>query len=255
MKFRLFAVSFLFSFVSHAETTPMNELVPEEKETTIVCELTRAPKYTEIPVFNSPREAEATKGTYHYKLWLPKGYRENEQKRWPCIFIMSPGGNASMGNMQSYLKSHGFVVVMLVEAKNGPWEPIVGNFLAAHDDVLKRVRVQEGKKYATGMSGGARGSSVFVQSRPGFCGLILQGAGASFDEKNNYNVAGIKRSPGLYVAVTMGATDNNKTEVDRMKEALDSTRFAAFDFSGGHIWAPAEVFEKAISWIGEKASR
>ena len=99
-----------------------------------------------------------------------------------------------MGTMQGYLKANGFVVVMLLDAKNGPWEPIVGNFLAAHDDVVKRVRIEEGKKYATGMSGGGRASSVFVQIRPGFCGLVTQGAGASFDGKNDYQIAGIKKA-------------------------------------------------------------
>ena len=89
------------------------------------------------------------------------------------MFIASPSGNASMGAMAERLKSGGYVVVMLVESKNGPWGPIVGNFLAAHDDVVQRVRIQEGLKFATGMSGGARASSVFVQARPGFAGLIL----------------------------------------------------------------------------------
>lgn len=230
----------------------MTDIVPDEKETVIACELTQAPNFTQVPVFKSAKDAEGAKGSYHYKLWLPQGYSAAPLKRWPCLFVMSPGGNASMGNMQAYLKTKGFVVVMLVEAKNGPWEPIVGNFLAAHDDVIKRVRIQDGKKYATGMSGGGRGSSVFVQTRPGFSGLLLQGAGASFDDKGNYNAAGIKRNPGLYVAMTMGLTDTNKPEVDRMKQTIDPKHFAAFDFTGGHTWAPAETFEKAMGWLTEK---
>ena len=141
---------------------------------------------------------------------------------------------------------------MLVEAKNGPWEPIVGNFLAAHDDVIKRVRIAEGQKYATGFSGGARASSVFVQLRPGFCGLILQSAGPSFDEKNNYNIAGIKRNVALRIAMTMGSSDNNNNEVDRMKKLFNSQRLAAFGFNGGHAWASAEIFEKAMTWLNEQ---
>lgn len=244
----------LFAFVAGAQTTPLTESLAEEKEMTITCELTQAPKKGEIAVFGSAKDGDAAKGVYHYKLWIPKGYSADAQKRWPCMFIMSPGGNAAMGNMSNYLKSNGFVVVMLVESKNGPWAPIVGNFLAAHDDVIKRIRIEEGQKFATGMSGGARASSVFVQARPGFGGLILQGAGPSFDDKNNYHISGIKRDPKLTVAMTMGDTDSNKSEVKKTDTALPGARFKAFEFKGGHVWAPAEIFEQAMAWLKEKTS-
>ena len=247
----LFA-ALLFVIPLRAEITPLTQPLGEGSETLITCELTQPPRQTEVPVFKTAKEAQNTVGTYHYKLWLPNGYSAAPAKRWPCMFVMSPGGNAAMGPMAGWLKSNGFVVVMLVEAKNGPWEPIVGDFLAAHDDVIKRVRIAEGKKYATGMSGGARGSSVFVQLRPGFCGLILQGAGASFNDANNYNVAGIKNNAQLRIAMTMGAADKNKSEVDRMKKLFDGQRLEVFEFDGGHAWAPAEVFEKAMTWLNAK---
>lgn len=246
------ALTLVLSSSALTQSLPASETVPDEKETTVTCELTQAPSLSQAPVLSSMKEAEATKGTYHYKLWLPKGYAVDPQKRWPCIFVMSPGGNASMGKMQTYLKSNGFIVVLLTEAKNGPWEPIVGNFLAAHDDVTRRFRVQEGRKYATGFSGGARGSSVFVQARPGFCGLLMQGAGPSFASGNNYHSAAIVGNPALYVAMTMGTSDSNKREVDRVRAMLPPARFAVFDFEGGHAWAPEDVFAKAMAWLGEK---
>jgi len=237
---------------SSSPSPPQGALIQplsDEVETKITCELTQAPRYSDVPVFKTEKEAQKTLGTYHYKLWLPKGYNADLSKRWPCMFVMSPSGNASMRPMTDYLKNNGFVVVMLVEAKNGPWEPIVGNFLAAHDDVIKRVRIDESQKYATGQSGGARGSSVFVQLRSGFCGLILQSAGASFDDKNNYNVAGIKSNARLRIAMTMGASDKNKPETERMKKLFDGRKLAVFEFNGGHVWAPADVFEKAMAWV------
>jgi hypothetical protein len=168
------------------------------------------------------------------------------------MFIASAGGNASMGNMARWLKANRYIVVMLVESKNGPWAPIVGNFLAAHDDAVRRVRIQEGLKFATGMSGGARASSIFVQIRPGFSGLILQGAGGSFDSKANYQFAGLKRNSAMVVAMTMGEKDNNKSEVARVKAALGSMKFLPLLFDGGHTWAPQAVFEEAIAWIEQQ---
>jgi hypothetical protein len=231
-----------------AEITAFDQPLQEEQEVTITCELKQAPKQKDIPVFDSAKDVEQSMGTYHYKLWLPKGYLADSQRRWPCIFITSPDGNAGMGQMGPWLKSNGYVVVMLVESKNGPWGPIVGNFLAAHDDVVHRVRIQEGLKFATGMSGGARASSIFVQIRSGFSGLILQAASVAYDGAM-YHVAGIKRNPALWVVITMGDKDDNKSEVSRMNTALNSAHFLALSFDGGHEWAPRDVFERAITWI------
>lgn len=238
------------TLVLRAETTPMTPLPVEETETEITCELTQPLRYFDAPVFGTQKAADATKGTYHYKLWVPKGYGAAPFKQWPCMFIMSPGGNASMGNMESFLKGNGFVVVMLEEAKNGDWAPIIGNFLAAHDDVSKRLHI--GAKYATGQSGGARGSSLFVQLRPGFRGLILQSAGPAFDAKGNYFVTGIRREGQLHLAMTMGNGDQNKSEIARMKELFNGQKLAVFEFNGGHTWAPADTFEKAMMWLNTK---
>ena len=235
--------------ISRAEITAPDLPLQEGHEVTITCELKQAPKQQDIPVFDSAKDVEQSKGIYHYKLWLPKGYFADSQRRWPCIFIASPDGNAGMGQMDPWLKSNGYVVVMLVESKNGPWGPIVGNFLAAHDDVVRRVRIQEELKFATGMSGGARASSVFVQIRSGFSGLILQAAGAASDDKGGYHLVGIKRNPALWVAMTMGDNDDNKSEVARMRTALGAAKFLALSFKGGHDWAPLEVFDRAITWI------
>jgi hypothetical protein len=231
--------------------TPLTQPLVEGQDTTITCELKTPPTRAGIPVFNTAKDCQTAVGTYHYKLWIPMGYLAAPQKKWPCIFVMSPGGNAGMGPMAEYLKANGFVVVMLVEAKNGEWGPIVGNFLAAHDDVTKRVRIAEGQKYATGQSGGARASSVFVQARPGFCGLVLQSAGASQDN-GKYNVTGIRSNSKLYTVMTMGNTDGNKKEEAPLKSALGSSRFEIIDFDGGHVWAPAPVFAQAMDWIKGK---
>jgi len=235
-----------------AEITPLTEPLQEEKITTIECELTKAPQLHEVPVFDSQKDADEAKGTYHYKLWLPKGYLADAKRQWPCMFIASAGGNAGMGNMTARLKSGGYVVVMLVESKNGSWSPIVGNFLAAHDDVVKRVRIQEGLKFATGQSGGARASSVFVQLRPGFAGLIMQSAGAAYLKNNAYATAGLKRNADLLSCILMGDSDKNGGEIAKMRAALGTQKLRVFEFKGGHVWAPAETFDSALDWMEQQ---
>jgi hypothetical protein len=183
---------------------------------------------------------------YHYQLWLPANYAAAPTKAWPTLFIASPGGKATMGNMTDWIKRHGYIAVMLEESRNGDWEPSVGNFIAAHDDVVKRVRVAEGKKVATGMSGGARACSVFVGLRPGFGGLLLQGAGYAPVGPNGASpVAGIKVAA---LAATFGEKDSNYVEGPRMKR-LFGDRMELFEFRGGHQWAPKETVEEALDSI------
>lgn len=197
----------------------------------------------------SLRESNARKGLYHYKLWLPPGYLSEPDKPWPCMFIASPGGNAKMGNTGEWLKSNGFIVAMLVESKNGPWGPILGNFLAAHDDLIRRARVREGLKFTTGMSGGGRASADFVQLRPGFGGVVMQGAGSGYDDKGQYMVDGIRGAPWLAVAMTMGRKDMNYKEIQQMKDVLGADRMLVVEFDGGHVPAPAPIFTEAMDWV------
>jgi hypothetical protein len=183
---------------------------------------------------------------YHYQLWLPAGYSAAPTKSWPTIFIASPGGKATQGNMAEWIQRHGYVAVMLEESRNGEWEPSVGNFIAAHDDVVRRVRVAEGRKIATGMSGAARASSVFVGLRPGFGGLLLQGAGYAPVGPNGASpVPGIKVAA---IAATFGEKDPNYAEGPRMKR-LFGDRMELFEFRGGHQWAPKETVEDALDSI------
>jgi hypothetical protein len=183
---------------------------------------------------------------YHYQLWLPTGYGAAPTKTWPTLFVASPGGKATLGNMAEWVQRHGYIAVLLEESRNGDWEPSVGNFIAAHDDVVKRVRVAEGKKVATGMSGGARACSVFVGLRPGFGGLLFQGAGYAPVGPNGASpVAGIKVAA---LAATFGEKDPNYAEGPRMKR-LFGDRMELFEFRGGHQWAPKETVEDALDSI------
>ena len=235
----------------HGETSPLTEPLTEEKEILITCEITTAVPKAGVPVFENAKEGEEAKGTYHYKLWLPKGYLADPQKRWPCWFIMSPSGNAKMGVMAARLQSAGVIVVMPQEAKNGPWAPIVGSLLASHDDAVKRVRIQEGQKFATGFSGGARMSGLLAQMRPGFAGLYLQGAGLP-PKGAGYHAAGITKIHPFAVAMAVGTQDKNLHEVKLVQAALPGVKFLPLSFEGGHQWAPAETFDKAFDFLTAK---
>jgi hypothetical protein len=164
---------------------------------------------------------------YHYQLWLPADYASSPTQARSSLFIASPNGKATMGAMADWIRRHGYVAVML-------------------EDVIRRVRLAEGRKVATGMSGGARACSVFVGLRPGFGGLLFQAAGyAPIGPNGASPVAGIK-APAL--AATFGEKDPNYAEGPRMKR-LFGDRMELFEFRGGHQWAPKETVEEALDSI------
>ena len=204
-------------------------------------------------MLQSKAECDRAAGIYHYKLWLPRGYLAQPHRYWPCVFIASPFGNARMGNMAESLKrTH--VVVMLIESRNGPWPPTIGNFLAAHDDVVRRIRIREGQKIATGLSGGARASSVFVQIRPGFAGVILQGAGVARTRPTVRTTSTTSRTiHRCYSPCSSAKTIHGEPRLPICNIKSLPDHLAVLLFHGGHQWAPADVFAKALSWIESRA--
>jgi len=223
--------------------TPMEAPLPEGQTTPIECEY--AKDEPDIPRDYSGIAPD--KGTYHYNVYVPEGYAAQAPHRYPCVFIADPGGSAHLGNLEARVKRDHWIAVMLVESKNGPFGPIAGNFLAAHDDAVKRLRIQEGLKFTTGMSGGARASSVFAGLRPGFAGAVLQGAGFA----GTY--ASVRRSKALAIYATFGDKDGNVKEVDDLKRHLAGVRFQYAVFPGGHEWAPVDVIDRAWDWMEEQA--
>lgn len=199
---------------------------------------------------NNPANSSRLNG-FHYDIYLPAGYNESEDQRYPVIFIASPGGNARMGSMERALVEQGeWIVVMLVESRNGTTD-WVHNFGAAHDDVVHRFRVLEDAKFATGMSGGARAASAYPLIRPGFRGIIVQAAG--FVWGTDFDSRRYSRYPShIAVAATFGDNDSNLRERLSIRRRLNPESSRRVDiFRGGHTWAPGDVFGESLDWVLE----
>jgi hypothetical protein len=225
-----------------SRTTPADLPLKEGVETRITCDHNGGfSKYS---------------GLYHYKVLLPKGYNADPKKSWPAIFIASPGGNATLGNMADWIKRHGYVAIMLEESRNGPWDPSVGNFLAAHQDATKRLRLADGKKICTGFSGAARASSVFVTIGENFGGVILQGAGVGVLDNGLRGLSGVQLQA---VAITIGRKDPNRGEIAGLvrewQRDTQDERLQVFEFEGGHQWAPKDVIERALDYVDGRLAK
>jgi hypothetical protein len=234
--------------------TPMTEKPPADQVTRIECEYKKSancPKWA-FDAFKDEHPKFAKETVFHYRVYLPEGYYDNPDKRYPCMFITSPGGNASLGNLGARIKQDKWIAIMLEESKNNSPEWL-SNFIAAHDDGVQRFRIQEGMKYATGFSGGARCAGTQVGVRPGFAGVILQGAGFNYNNSNLYIYDAVKNNRGIAICVIMGIDDSNKSELTRLRSELPRQNAVKYISSkGGHAWASAESMDEAMDWLAEQ---
>jgi hypothetical protein len=193
-------------------------------------------------------------GDYHYRVYLPPDYSKDADETFPCMFIFSPEGNAKPGHLADFARKNRWVLVMLVESKNGTFDPVIGNFLAAYDDAVKRIRIQPGMLFATGESGGARAASMAVELRPGFGGVLLQGAGFWYPAgyKTTHSFKNV--NPSLAVYALFGQTDMNRGEAMTVRHDLPPNTPYRWDiFTGGHQWAPTDAVEPALQWLQKQS--
>jgi|GEM_PF-1882131 len=235
MTLSLFAIN-----TSRADVTPLDAPLVEDsksgQEITV--------KYDGKPVTIGKYTFKPAAGEYHYNLFLPPDYDKDPKELFPLLFIQSPGGGSAMGKMKPRMTKDRFVVVGLVEARNGPWEPIIADFCASHDDVIKRCRIAEGFKFMTGFSGGGRSSTFMVDLRPGFAGCFPQGAGGwpAYGE--------VQHNPNVGIFLSMGSADSNMKEIPAFHKMVSpKTGFYPVHHEGGHGNAPEEVVEQGWDWL------
>jgi hypothetical protein len=227
--------------------------------TRVACDLNAKPNA--VVIFKGTSEdtgtARQTKD-FHYDVYLPSDYGNDSAAFHPAMFIASPGGNAGMGAMGTRLKKDGWIVIMLVESKNGNREWL-NNFLAAHDDAVQRFRIAPGAKFATGMSGGARCASMYPLTRPGFRGVVLQAAGFAdgfihLEFTTRKKDVFSRYPPHTLVAATFGDKDANLFESFEIRRLLPAGCQRHVEvFQGGHEWCPATVFDRTLDWIEDQA--
>lgn len=229
--------------------TPEAETAPEFPEDSIVsqieCTYDGKESFKKFGMDESPKP-----GTYHYSAYIPPDYNANKTTKYPAIFIMSPGGGANFDNVKDKLKEVKWIGITLSEACNGPWAPIMGNFLAAHDSAIKKFRIQDDMKFSTGFSGGARASSLFLGLRPGFRGAILQAAGFWSSSPGVYGTKTL--SNNMFVYMIVGKSDGNFSEIERMRREVPASRFQSKSYDASHQAAPADLMSEAIDWMIQK---
>ncbi len=241
--------------LARGATTPFDSPLGDDSTTLIECvhDVTKE----EAALFGAGTANEdpgrvVGKNTFHYDLYVPPGYRADTEARYPVLFIASPGGRAKIGAFAERARRDRWIACMLVESRNGSpdW---LGNFIAAHDDIVKRLRVIEDMKFSTGMSGGSRCATAQPRARKTFRGVVMQAAGFWYD-KGGYTFDAAVENEQIFFYGLFGVRDKmNWAEVAKMPAripAANGVRMEVFD--GGHEWAPKASVERAFDWLEQQ---
>lgn len=179
---------------------------------------------------------------HSYAVCLPQNY--SKLKRYPVLFCFDPGGDGitAVQKFKYATEKYEWIVVGSLDAKNGPWEPILRAQKFMIRDVKKRYSIDEKKFYAVGFSGGARMAYTIAYMNSQYFKAVIA-CGAGFGKGN------IKRRIAVYHCV--GDEDFNLDEVkkayDKLKRKRIKTEFN--EFSGDHRWPPTYAREEAVDWI------
>jgi len=177
----------------------------------------------------------------HYNLYLPSSY--DPVKKWPLLFVFSPGGNARFEQYKETAEKIGWILVGSVECRNGPMEPIIRHQDALMEEVMARFSVHPHRLYATGGSGGARMAfrMLYVHEFDG----IIPVAGGEWE--------GLRRPvPWAIVYGLSGTRDFNNEEMWLLSLALPGTYVKEFVFEvfeGPHGPAPTDLVSKAMIYL------
>lgn len=180
---------------------------------------------------------------YHYRCYVPRSLKPGE----PIVVVLntSPVGEAEPLSTRMAEKL-GWVMVGLVEARNGPGEPVYNNMVSTVQDLAQRYEIRPRGLVFSGFSGGARASFFFAKRFGDLCsGIVAIGAGSS-------GTPGTLRDdiPVFFIA---GKSDFNRAEVAQEAEREEKAGRACelATHPGGHEWGPAKLHDEALAWLAE----
>ncbi|RMG32568.1 MAG: phospholipase [Planctomycetota bacterium] len=193
---------------------------------------------------------------FDYWEYLPDGYAEDAQKRWPLLLFLHGAGER--GNDLKLVLRHGppkrvlegakfpFVIVAPQCPAGKWWEPVsLDAFLNA---VLQKYRIDADRVYVTGLSMGGYGTwSLIAYAPQRFAAAApICGGGLPFLVRNAKNVP---------VWVFHGAKDGvvpieeSERLVRALKRAGGTVRFTVYPDAGHDSWTATYENDELYRWL------
>jgi len=186
--------------------------------------------------------------TQSYALYLPSVY--DPKRAWPVLYCFDPGGrgHVPVELFQAAAEKFGYVVAGSNNSRNGPWADNLKAIEAMVHDTGVRFSLDGSRRYAVGMSGGAR-----VATEVAATGLVRGAVACSAA----FSGGETPRQVPFVLFGTAGTDDFNCPEMRRTDRDLDArgTPHRVVFFAGGHGWPPPELAMEAVGWLELQAMR
>ncbi len=187
-----------------------------------------------------------------YELYLPEDYSEN--KTYPLIICLSPGGNGKDFEESVYpaANENGFILVGSNDYKNMRWASyFLPRVYRTAEDVKTQVKINTSEVYLCGFSGGGMAAYSVAHQIPGyFKGLIIN-SGAMHPIV--YTEDGISQM-GVEKAVlmcgkwdTLDTCDMIRSNAKDLEEA--GINVTVIEYYAEHRIASADRYREAFEWI------
>lgn len=177
-----------------------------------------------------------------YALYVPSAYTPD--RAWPVLYCLDPGarGRTPVDRFATAAEKAGVIVAGSNNSRNGPLAPSQEAINLMLADTHERLRIDDSRMYAAGLSGGARLALAWAMGGH-VAGVIASSAGFP-----NVNAP---RQLSFRVYLTTGYDDFNHDELYRVSRELASRKIPHryVEFEGGHEWLPASLTDEALAYM------
>ena len=184
-----------------------------------------------------------------YAIYLPASYSEN--KKWPVIFVFDPAarGKVAVSGFVQASEKLGYIIVCSNNSRNQlPWTELSEVINSMFTDVGEKFKIDPGRIYTSGFSGGSRVASTIALNSNLISGVIACGAG--FSDLADYN-----NIPAFNYYELVGNRDMNYLEMCDLEKKLagygKTVQLKVFE--GTHAWPSPELLEEAVEWMDLQA--
>ena len=184
-----------------------------------------------------------TNAAQSYALYIPAG---GNSETLPVVYFFDPHGDGAfpLDKYKTLADTYNFILIGSNNSKNGnDWPTVDHIWNALFDDSQKRLKINTGRIYTCGFSGGAKVAGYVALAHNEVKGVIANGAGLpDATGAGNFNFS--------FTAIA-GEGDLNMTDLVAITASLDKTqtRHRIIFFDGKHEWAPENTMNIAFAGL------
>jgi len=191
-----------------------------------------------------------------YLLYLPKGYDEEPNKKWPMMIFLH--GSGERGDNLKKVTRHGPpklvekgkefpMIIVSPQCPHGQWWN-VEMLNAFYDDMMEKYRVDADRVYLTGISMGGNGTWTWAVHNPEKFAAIAPVCGWGPD--TNY-----KKLKDMPIWAHHGdedqavALEKGRKAIDSVTEVGGEPEFTVYEGVGHNSWDPAYNNDALYAWM------